>query len=104
MGMMTMEELTKAMLKDFGEEIDDANKYCDMAKAAEELGWDRTAEGFYEMARDKNKRDCKHQDGSSLELEDTSSQTWESGEEYYLKILRTSKPSCHMASLGSNGK
>lgn len=53
MGMMTMEELTKAMLKDFGEEIDDANKYCDMAKAAEELGWDRTAEGFYEMARDE---------------------------------------------------
>lgn len=53
MGMMAIEELTKAMLKDFGEEIDDANKYCDMAKAAEELGWDRTAEGFYEMARDE---------------------------------------------------
>ena len=31
MGMMTMEELTKAMLKAFGEEIDDANKYCDLA-------------------------------------------------------------------------
>lgn len=53
MAMMTMEELTKAMLADFGEEIAGANKYCDMAKAAEDLGWDKTAEGFYEMARDE---------------------------------------------------
>lgn len=50
---MTKEEITKAMLANFGEEIADANKYCDMGMASEELGWEYLAEGFYEMARDE---------------------------------------------------
>lgn len=50
---MTMEEITKHMLAKFGEEIEDAGKYCDLGVAAEALGWDYSAEGFYEMARDE---------------------------------------------------
>lgn len=49
----TMEDIKKAFKEDFCDEIDDSNKYCDMAHAAEMAGREELAKGLYEMSYDE---------------------------------------------------
>lgn len=50
---ITMDTIKDAFKEDFLDEIEDSNKYCDMAMAAEEMGHMTLAKGLYEMAHDE---------------------------------------------------
>lgn len=50
---MTMHDIKEAFKADFGDEISDSNKYCDMAHVAEHEGHEHLAEGLYAMAWDE---------------------------------------------------
>lgn len=48
-----MEDIKTTFKEDFADEIHDANKYCDMAKAAEMMGHMDLARGLYAMSHDE---------------------------------------------------
>lgn len=50
---ITLETIKNDFKEDFLDEIEDGNKYCDMAMAAEEMGHADLARGLYEMAYDE---------------------------------------------------
>lgn len=50
---ITLEAIKNDFKEDFLDEIEDSNKYCDMAMAAEEMGHTKLAKGLYEMAHDE---------------------------------------------------
>lgn len=50
---ITLEMIKNDFKEDFLDEIEDCNKYCDMAMAAEEMGHAKLASGLYEMAHDE---------------------------------------------------
>ncbi len=50
---ITLETIKNDFKEDFLDEIEDSNKYCDMAMAAEEMGHTKLASGLYEMAHDE---------------------------------------------------
>jgi rubrerythrin len=50
---ITLEMIKNDFKEDFLDEIEDCNKYCDMAMAAEEMGHTKLASGLYEMAHDE---------------------------------------------------
>lgn len=50
---ITLETIKNDFKEDFLDEIEDCNKYCDMAMAAEEMGHTKLASGLYEMAHDE---------------------------------------------------
>lgn len=50
---ITLETIKNDFKEDFLDEIEDSNKYCDMAMAAEEMGYAKLAKGLYEMAHDE---------------------------------------------------
>lgn len=50
---ITLETIKNDFKEDFLDEIEDSNKYCDMAMAAEEAGHVKLAKGLYEMAYDE---------------------------------------------------
>lgn len=50
---MNMMDIKGAFKEDFMDEVLDANKYCDMAKAAEMAGHEELASGLYMMAHDE---------------------------------------------------
>lgn len=50
---ITMHDIKESFKEDFPDEIHDANKYCDMASAAEMEGHEHLAKGLYEMAHDE---------------------------------------------------
>lgn len=49
----TMTDIKKAFKEDFCDEMDDSNKYCDMAHAAEMEGHEDLAKGLYLMSYDE---------------------------------------------------
>lgn len=49
----TMKDIKEAFAEDFCDEVEDSNKYCDMAHAAEMEGHEELARGLYEMAHDE---------------------------------------------------
>lgn len=51
--LITLETIKNDFKEDFLDEIEDSNKYCDMAMAAEEMGHTKLASGLYEMAHDE---------------------------------------------------
>lgn len=50
---ITLETIKNNFKEDFLDEIEDSNKYCNMAMAAEEMGNTKLASGLYEMAHDE---------------------------------------------------
>mgnify|MGYP003590994733 CR=1 FL=1 len=50
---ITLEMIKNDFKEDFLDEIEDCNKYCDMAMAAEEMGLTKLASGLYEMSHDE---------------------------------------------------
>lgn len=50
---ITLETIKNDFKEDFLDEIEDSNKYCDMAMAAEEMGHAELAKGLYAMAHDE---------------------------------------------------
>ena len=50
---MSLSDIQKVFKEDFSDEIHDSNKYCDMAKAAEEAGNLGLAKGLHAMAYDE---------------------------------------------------
>lgn len=50
---ITLEMIKNDFKEDFLDEIEDCNRYCDMAMAAEEMGHTKLASGLYEMAHDE---------------------------------------------------
>lgn len=50
---ITLETIKNDFKEDFLDEIEDSNKYCDMAMAAEEMGHTKLANGLYAMAHDE---------------------------------------------------
>lgn len=50
---ITIETIKSVFKEDFLDEIEDANKYCDMAIVAEEKGHMQLSKGLYEMAHDE---------------------------------------------------
>lgn len=50
---ITLEMIKNDFKEDFLDEIEDCNKYCDMAMAAEKMGHTELAHGLYEMAHDE---------------------------------------------------
>lgn len=48
-----MTDIKEAFKEDFPDEMNDSNKYCDMAKAAEMEGHTELARGLYAMAHDE---------------------------------------------------
>ena len=50
---ITLEMIKNDFKEDFLDEIEDCNKYCDMAMAAEEMGHTELARGLYEMVHDE---------------------------------------------------
>lgn len=49
----TMDDIKKAFAEDFCDEVEDSNRYCDMAHAAETAGHKELAHGLYEMSHDE---------------------------------------------------
>lgn len=50
---MSMSDIKETFEEDFIDEVHDANKYCDMAKAAEEAGKMELAKGLYAISYDE---------------------------------------------------
>ena len=50
---ITLETIKNDFKEDFLDEIEDCNKYCDMAMAAEEMGHTELARGLYGIAHDE---------------------------------------------------
>lgn len=50
---ITMGDIKEAFKEDFSDEMEDFNKYCDMAQAAEEMGNAELAKGLYMVAHDE---------------------------------------------------
>lgn len=50
---ITMHDIKEAFKEDFSDEVYDANKYCNMAMAAEMEGNEHLAKGLYAMAHDE---------------------------------------------------
>lgn len=50
---MTMADIKEAFKEDFCDEINDSNKYCDMANVAEMAGHEELARGLHEMSYDE---------------------------------------------------
>lgn len=50
---ITMGTIKNDFKEDFLDEIDDCNRYCDMAMAAEDMGHVKLAKGLYAMAHDE---------------------------------------------------
>lgn len=50
---MTMEEITKKMSTEFGDEMEDSKMYFEMAKAAEHMNNMELASGFYEISKEE---------------------------------------------------
>lgn len=50
MGMMSLTDIKDTFKKDFMDEIEDSNKYCNMAHTAEQAGHEELARGLYEMS------------------------------------------------------
>lgn len=50
---MSISDIKDKFKKDFSDEINDANTYCDMGTAAEMEGQHDLADGLYEMAHDE---------------------------------------------------
>lgn len=50
---ITINTIKDSFKEDFMDEIEDSNKYLDMAVAAEEMGHERLAKGLYLMAYDE---------------------------------------------------
>lgn len=49
----TMEDIKKVFVEDFCDEMDDCNKYMDMAHAAQMEGHEELARGLYAMSHDE---------------------------------------------------
>lgn len=50
---ITMSDIKETFSEDFCDEIEDSNRYCDMADAAKDEGHEELAKGLYEMAYDE---------------------------------------------------
>lgn len=52
-GETSMSDIKETFKDDFYDEIEDSNKYCDMAMAAENMGHTELARGLYAMSHDE---------------------------------------------------